>query len=237
MKSMILYGIAVAVMAQSVVAEEASVQTVVIAANNEKPLLLFSTNITTKCVVGSAGAADANVKVQVFHVKGEKLASSTGAEQKSTWLGVTAEELDEVVRSQLSLASGAGLTIHGVVPDSPAAKAGLMKNDILLRLNDQLLMEPRQLSKLIRSKKPGEHVTLTYLRKGKELQSDVTLGEHAVSVDGGVQVLDLGDMGGALNINVAELLKGVKLSDTNLNSMIEAAVKAVEKQKTETTPP
>jgi len=43
----------------------------------------------------------------------------------------------------------------------------------------------------------------------------------------------LGDMGGTLNINAADLLKGINLSDTNLNSMIEAALKAVEKPKTD----
>ncbi len=103
--------------------------------------------------------------------------------------------------------------------------------DILIRLNDQLLMEPRQLTKLVQAKKPGDRVKLTFLRKGIEAKKEVTLEEHAETNSGNVQVLDLGDMGGTLNINAADLLKGIKLSDTNFSSMIEAALKAVEQPK------
>lgn len=252
MKSILLYGIAATVMAHSVLAGETKVsRTVVVSGNAGTPHLVFSTNITTRVFASSSanGASNittrtfsssggdgvANVQVKVFNAKGEDItpASGAGTERKVTWLGVTAEETDDVVRSQLLIESGAGLTIHGVTPDSPAAKAGLLKHDILICLNDQLLMEPRQLSKLVQSKKPGDRVKLTYLRKGKEAKTEVTLDEHTETSSGNVQVLDLGDMGGTLNINAADLLKGLNLSDTNLNSMIEAALKAVEKPKTD----
>ena len=252
MKSILLYGIAATVMAHSVLAGETKVsRTVVVSGNAGTPHLVFSTNITTRVFASSSanGASNittrtfsssggdgvANVQVKVFNAKGEDItpASGAGTERKVTWLGVTAEETDDVVRSQLPIESGAGLTIHGVTPDSPAAKAGLLKHDILICLNDQLLMEPRQLSKLVQAKKPGDRVKLTYLRKGKEAKTEVTLDEHTETSSGNVQVLDLGDMGGTLNINAADLLKGINLSDTNLNSMIEAALKAVEKPKTD----
>lgn len=252
MKSILLYGIAATVMAHSVLAGETKVsRTVVVSGNAGTPHLVFSTNITTRVFASSSanGASNittrtfsssggdgvANVQVKVFNAKGEDItpASGAGTERKMTWLGVTAEETDDVVRSQLLIESGAGLTIHGVTPDSPAAKGGLLKHDILICLNDQLLMEPRQLSKLVQAKKPGDRVKLTYLRKGKEAKTEVTLDEHTETSSGNVQVLDLGDMGGTLNINAADLLKGINLSDTNLNSMIEAALKAVEKPKTD----
>lgn len=252
MKNIVVYGVAITCMAHAVLAGETKVsRTVVVSGNAGTPHLVFSTNITTKVFASSSsnGASNittktfsssdgdgvANVQVKVFNAKGEDITPAPGAgtERKVTWLGVTAEETDDVVRSQLPIESGAGLTIHGVTPDSPAAKAGLLKHDILIRLNDQLLMEPRQLSKLVQAKKPGDRVKLTYLRKGKEVKTEVTLDEHAEANSGNVQVLDLGDMGGTLNINAADLLKGIKLSDTNLNSMIEAALKAVEQPKTD----
>jgi C-terminal processing protease CtpA/Prc len=250
MKSILVYGIAATCMAQAVMAGETQVsRTVVVSGNAGTPHLVFSTNITTRVVTSSSsnGASNtmtrtfsssggdgvANVQVKVFNAKGEDITpeSVAGTERKVTWLGVTAEETDDVVRSQLPLESGVGLTIHGVIPDSPAAKAGLLKHDILIRLNDQLLMEPRQLSKLVQAKKPGDRVKLTFLRKGKEAKTEVTLEEHAETNSGNVQVLDLGDMGGTLNINAADLLKGIKLTDTNLSSVIEAALKAVEQPK------
>ena len=247
MKNILVYGIATTFMGYAVMAAETKVsRTVVVSGNEGTPHLVFSTNITTRVFTSSSsnGASNittrtfsssggdgvANVQVKVFNAKGEDI---TGSERKVTWLGVSAEETDDVVRSQLPLESGAGLTIHGVTPDSPAAKAGLLKHDILIRLNDQLLMEPRQLSKLVQAKKPGDRVKLTYLRKGKEAKTEVTLDEHTETNSGNVQVLDLGDMGGTLNINAADLLKGINLSNTNLSSMIEAALKAVEKPKTD----
>lgn len=246
MKSVLVYGVAVTCMAHALMAGETKIsRTVVVSGNAGTPHLVFSTNITTRVFASSSsdgvsnittrafsssgGDGVANVQVKVFNAKGEDITpeSVAGSEQKVTWLGVTAEETDDVVRSQLPIESGAGLTIHGVTPDSPAAKAGLLKHDILIRFNDQLLMEPRQLSKLVQARKPGDRVKMTYLRKGKEAKTEVTLDEHAEMSSGNVQVLDLGDMGGTLNINAADLLKGIKLSDTNLNSMIEAALKAV----------
>lgn len=250
MKNILVYGIAAICMAHVVMAAETKVsRTVVVSGNAGTPHFVFSTNISTKIICSSSvnGASNittrtfsssggdgvANVQVKVFNAKGEDITPESGAgtERKVTWLGVTAEETDDVVRSQLPIESGAGLTIHGVTPASPAAKSGLQKHDILIRLNDQLLMDPRQLSKLVQAKKPGDRVKLTYLRKGKEAKTEVILAEHVEANSGNVQVLDLGDMGGTLNINAADLLKNINLSDTNLSSMIEAALKAVEKQK------
>ena len=249
MKNILLYGIAATVMAHSVIAEETKVkQMVVVSGNAGTPHLVFSTNIITKVSSSSSatGASNitirtfsssgedgfANLQVKVFNATGEDIspASGAGTERKVTWLGVTAEETDDVVRSQLPIESGAGLTIHGVTPDSPAAKAGLLKHDILIRLNDQLLMESHQLSKLVQAKKPGDHVILTYLRKGKEEKTEATLDEQTESY-GNIQVLNLGDMGGTLKIDVAGMLKDVNLGDTNVILMIEAALKAAEQPK------
>ncbi len=59
-----------------------------------------------------------------------------------TWLGVATDEPSDDVRAQLPIPDGTGLLIRGVVADSPAAKAGLEKNDILTRLDDQILTNP-----------------------------------------------------------------------------------------------
>lgn len=203
-------------------------------------VVTFSTNFTTKVVTSSKKGINvskgddgtAQVSVKVFNADGDEVSSAMpGKEKKVTRMGVSTDEIDEVVREQLGLDSGAGLAVLAVTPDSPAAKAGVMKNDILIRLDDQLLVDPRQLGKLVMAKKPGDKVKLVYLRKGKEGKAEVTLDEHAEWGQGQVQLLDLGDMGGALNVNISELLKGIKVNDSNITSMIEEAMKAVEKSK------
>jgi serine protease Do len=82
-----------------------------------------------------------------------------------TYLGVETSEVPSVVSEQLGLAKGFGLVVDYVVPDGPAAAAGVQQNDILKLLNDQILTEPEQLAKLVRSFSDGTSVTLTVLRK------------------------------------------------------------------------
>src|SRR5437763_14926700 len=97
-----------------------------------------------------------------------------------TYLGVETSDVPRVVSEQLGLAKGFGLVVDYVIPDGPAAAAGVQQNDILKMLNDQILTEPDQLSKLIRSFSEGTTVTLTVLRKGKEEKIGVKLSKKEV---------------------------------------------------------
>lgn len=100
-----------------------------------------------------------------------------------TWLGVGADEAPDEVRAQLPLTPGTGLLVRAVVPDSPAAKAGVLKHDVLARLEDQLLVNGAQFKALVSGRKAGERVKLTLYRQGKEVVVEVTLATHAVEDD------------------------------------------------------
>jgi PDZ domain len=92
-----------------------------------------------------------------------------------TFLGVETSQVPTVVSEQLGLGKGLGLVVDYVVPASPAASAGIQQNDILKMLNDQILMEPSQLRKLLQTFSEGTEVTLTILRKGQEQKITVKL--------------------------------------------------------------
>jgi serine protease Do len=91
------------------------------------------------------------------------------------FLGVETSQVPTVVSEQLGLSKGLGLVVEYVVPDSPAAAAGIQQNDILKMLNDQILIEPSQLRKLLQTFSDGADVTLTILRKGQEQKVTVKL--------------------------------------------------------------
>ncbi len=91
------------------------------------------------------------------------------------FLGVETSQVPTVVSEQLGLSKGLGLVVEYVVPDSPAAAAGIQQNDILKMLNDQILIEPSQLRKLLQTFADGTDVTLTVLRKGQEQKVTVKL--------------------------------------------------------------
>ncbi len=97
-----------------------------------------------------------------------------------TFLGVETSPVPNVVSEQLGLAKGFGLVVDYVVPDGPAAAAGVQQNDILKMLNDQILMEPSQLRKLLQNFSEGTNVTLTVLRKGQEQKITVKLTKKEV---------------------------------------------------------
>ena len=97
-----------------------------------------------------------------------------------TFLGVETSSVPRVVSEQLGLTKGFGLVVDYVVPDGPAAAAGVQQNDIIKMFNDQILMEPDQLAKLVRSYPDGTSVTLTILRKNAETKVTVKLGKKEV---------------------------------------------------------
>jgi serine protease Do len=90
-------------------------------------------------------------------------------------LGVETSQVPTVVSEQLGLSKGLGLVVEYVVPNSPAAAAGIQQNDILKMLNEQILIEPSQLRKLLQTFSDGADVTLTILRKGQEQKVTVKL--------------------------------------------------------------
>ncbi|MEV7865306.1 trypsin-like peptidase domain-containing protein [Streptomyces sp. NPDC088124] len=74
-------------------------------------------------------------------------------------------------------ADGEGGT-PAVSPDGPAAQAGLKAGDVITKFNDTPVDSGPTLIGQIWAHKPGDKVTLTYKRDGKESTAEVTLGER-----------------------------------------------------------
>lgn len=95
------------------------------------------------------------------------------------FLGVETMPVSPTLIAQLNIPDRAGLVVTHVVPESGAAGV-LQPHDILLRLDDQILIDQHQLAVLIRNRKEGDEVNLTYLRSGKQANARVKLGRHEV---------------------------------------------------------
>lgn len=98
--------------------------------------------------------------------------------QKGAWLGLSASPPPPALRHQLKLPDGTGLVVDFVQPNSPAQKAGVRQYDLLVKLNDQLLINSPQMSVLVRTYKPGEEIQLDLFREGQRKTIPVTLVEH-----------------------------------------------------------
>jgi putative serine protease PepD len=69
-----------------------------------------------------------------------------------------------------------GARLERVVAGSPAGKAGLHVGDVVIRLGDTSISNPDDLSRLIDGKKPGDSLSVTYVRSGKQHTVTVKLG-------------------------------------------------------------
>lgn len=101
-------------------------------------------------------------------------ATAARAAGPQPWIGVSVEELGDDVRALLPDEIAGGLVVRHVDADSPASQAGVQENDILLKLDDQLLVTPDQLRRLIQLRKEGGKLSLSALRKGKPLTYEVS---------------------------------------------------------------
>ncbi len=104
-----------------------------------------------------------------------------GSKEPVTFLGVETSEVPRVLSEQMNLPKGFGVVVDYVVPDAPAATAGVQRSDIIRKVNDQQIVNPDQLGTLVRSFPEGTTVELTLMRKGQETKVSVKLGKKEVS--------------------------------------------------------
>jgi polyhydroxyalkanoate synthesis regulator phasin len=86
--------------------------------------------------------------------------------KRRTYLGVYSMPNDE-----------GSLVIRDVIPDTPAERAGLKRNDVILSFAGKTPKTSEELAADIRSRKPGEKVEVRIRREGNEMALAIPLGE------------------------------------------------------------
>jgi serine protease DegQ len=96
------------------------------------------------------------------------------------FLGVSAAEVTPEIAQQFGLSVDSGALVQQVVSGSAAAKAGLRQGDVIVALGDTKVSAVEDVFAALRKHKPGDRVTLTVVRSGKEFELEVTLSGRAV---------------------------------------------------------
>jgi hypothetical protein len=134
-------------------------------------------------------------------------------DRRPVYLGVTVGTVDPAVHRHVPATRGAGLTVQAVAPNSPAARAGVRRHDILLRWEDQWLFHVGQLRGLLGTLEPGQPQQCTILRQGIEEPMEVVLTARAARTAPGLEVrLASVPLTGwqdpeALNLHLTEILQ------------------------------
>ncbi len=98
-------------------------------------------------------------------------------DEGSSWLGVELREVNGDTAKELKLPAERGVVLSSIVPDSPAAKAGLKENDVVTEINGQRVEGAAQFRRVIREIPAGRAAQLTVWRDGHNQTVAVTLGK------------------------------------------------------------
>ena len=100
-----------------------------------------------------------------------------------SFLGVFAEDVSKENMGRYGLREARGVGITQVVKDSPAEKAGLRKDDVILRFEGDSVTSVRKLNRLVSEVAPDQTVRLGISRGGSELEVSVTIGKRNASAN------------------------------------------------------
>ena len=78
-----------------------------------------------------------------------------------------------------AVGGASGAVVSSITAGSPAEKAGLQEGDLITKINDKVVDSAEALVGTIRSSRPGDKVTITFTRAGKENTITAALAEQS----------------------------------------------------------
>lgn len=93
------------------------------------------------------------------------------------YIGIVGQTVDKEIATTLGLPVTSGAVIQQIVADSPAAAAGLKKNDVIVKFNGETIQSMEDLVGAIRAKSVGDKVTVAYYRDKDQKEAALTLAD------------------------------------------------------------
>ena len=93
------------------------------------------------------------------------------------YLGVLVQDVTRELAESFGLRRPSGALVAQVLPDGPAAKAGIRPGDVVLEFNSKELNNSAQLPPLVGASRINEPADLVVLRSGKRMEFKVTVAE------------------------------------------------------------
>ena len=92
------------------------------------------------------------------------------------WIGVSIQPVTQDIADSLDLKKAQGALVAQPQPNSPAEKAGIKAEDVIIAVDGKPVKDARDLAKKIGAMTPGTKVDLTIVRNGSERKVAMTLG-------------------------------------------------------------
>ncbi|HEX3773646.1 MAG TPA: DegQ family serine endoprotease [Polyangiaceae bacterium] len=139
------------------------------------------------------------------------------------WLGVAIQDVDQDLATAMKLPSATGILLSDVKPGTPAAKGGLARGDVVLKVDGKTIDTTGQFRNFIAASGARHKVHLDFLRDGKSAVADVELGEMPES-DTTVASAPGAAQGGALDGIVLENLNPQNRSNFEIDENVRQGV-------------
>jgi serine protease Do len=94
------------------------------------------------------------------------------------WIGVSIQPLDEDIARSLGLEEAHGALVATLVPDGPAARAGIQQGDVILTYNGNQIEDSRDLTQRVGATAIGQTARVEILRNGQRRTLNLRLGER-----------------------------------------------------------
>ena len=154
--------------------------------NSGGPLLDINGNVIGINVAVAQGAQNVGFALPINQAKRLIDQVKTGTKISVPYLGVRYITIDATVKNDAQLPfdygvlvlRGSKMTDLAVIPGSPADKAGISENDIILEVNGQKIDKNNQLGDLIAKFNVGDKITLKVWHKGSTKDVQITLEER-----------------------------------------------------------
>jgi serine protease Do len=92
------------------------------------------------------------------------------------WLGIQVGTVDDNAKREFDLDVDEGAYVSGFAPSNSAAKdAGIKEGDVIVKLDEHKIVSSTQLIEFVGTKRPGDKISVTIDRKGKQVIVPVTL--------------------------------------------------------------
>jgi hypothetical protein len=125
-----------------------------------------------RSMVGEFGGAMGGGMVSPFQLHMDKFKQMG---PPKVMVGITMGTVDEDLADQLDLDPDDVILITRVLDGLPADKAGLREGDIITEIDGEEPVSPIMLREVLQDKEPGDELTLTVIRKGREREIEVKL--------------------------------------------------------------
>lgn len=154
--------------------------------NSGGPLLNLDGHVVGVNVAMAQGAQNIGFTIPINQVKSAIDSVKQNGRIVRPWLGVRYMMVNEAIAKENKLPEDYGaLILRGeqrtdlaVIPGSPADKAGLVENDIVLEVNGEAVKGDNDLTTLINKHKVGTEVELTISHQGKHQKLKIKLEEN-----------------------------------------------------------